>query len=1464
MLLLLLIIIFSIPSIQTKVANKVTNWLNETYNTNIHIERLGLNWRGEVDMREVYIADHHQDTLIYSQELQTNVLNFNKLINGSLAFGAIDLTNPKFNLKTYKGEEVPNIQVFSDLFKTTSQGASVFTMVSNDITIINGHVKIIDENLDTPEIFDLKNVFIIAENLKIEGADVFVAIEEMSLDASRGFSIKNLKTDFSYTTNAMTLNEMFLETNESFIIGDVKMDYSNDGYSDFINNVVFTGDFEPSILSSNDLNGFYNEFGNNQTINFKGNLKGTLNDFSFINADVATSNTTVKGDLYFKNVMEGSDAFEIDLIQHRVTTNFYDLRRFMPRIIGDVLPEQIKSLGTFNYNGTTRVTGQMLNTEGVFNSDVGGATTKLTINNYANTAKAAYNGNIKLKAFNLGKLANTTSLGTITANLDVDGKGFTQQTVDTKIKGAISSFYFEDYKYQNIKVSGGLKNPVFNGDLSINDPNLKLDFEGLIDVSKEFNQYDFKANVTYAELNKLNLIKRDSVAVFAGKIEMDMDGTTIDNVVGSINFKETFYQNVEEDYYFDDFKIISSFKEEERRIEIKSPDIINGEISGQFLLEDIPNLFVNGIGSIYANYIPQEVTTNQYIDYDFTVYNKIVEVFVPQLKLGEGTRVKGAVFSDQSKFTLNFKSPEILLFNNYLGNIKLEVDNDNPLYNTYIEVDSIYTGVYDIIDFSLINKTYNDTLYIQSEFKGGKLKEDIFDLALFHTINPEGKSVVGVNKSSVLFNRNEWFINENNNNLNKVTFDDNFSKVKIDSLMFNFNDERIALAGVLRDSTYKDVKVKFTDVNVGNLVPPIDSLQLSGNINGSLALLQENGAYFPNSSVTVDNVTINEVAFGNLNLDIEGNESLTKYSVNTTLINDNVKSINAIGEIDVSGTKANIDLDLRLNDFNLQAFSPFGADIVSKIRGLASGAAKITGNYKSPNINGRLNLKEAGLLIPYLNTDFNLANSTQVLLTNTTLEIATTEITDTKFNTKGTFAGKAIHDNFQDWRLDMDIEAPERLLVLDTPPDDDELYYGTAFISGTAKIEGPVDELEIKVFAATEEGTTFKIPLSDTESIGDDSFISFLSPEEKQARISGEKIIRKEIKGLSVDFDLDINDKAEVEVVVDKINNSRLKGRGAGTLLIRLDTKGKFNMWGEFTVIEGLYDFRYSGIINKKIAVVPGGNINWDGQPERANLNISAKYVTDANPSVLLDNPTFNRKIPVEVLIDLSGEIIQPDLDFRINFPRTGAAVLSELEFKLQNEEDRQKQALFLIATGSFVNDNFQGSNAFTGTLADRVSGLVNELFSDEDGKFKVGLDYSQGSRLPNQETADRVGITLQTQINERILINGKVGVPVGGVTETAIAGDIEVQWLINEDGTLRMNFFNRQADIQFIGEDQIFEQGLGMSYTVDFDTLSELINKLFDRKITREKDFETQPIVPDDNTVPDFLNNNGIRNDEE
>jgi hypothetical protein len=75
--------------------------------------------------------------------------------------------------------------------------------------------------------------------------------------------------------------------------------------------------------------------------------------------------------------------------------------------------------------------------------------------------------------------------------------------------------------------------------------------------------------------------------------------------------------------------------------------------------------------------------------------------------------------------------------------------------------------------------------------------------------------------------------------------------------------------------------------------------------------------------------------------------------------------------------------------------------------------------------------------------------------------------------------------------------------------------------------------------------------------------------------------------------------------------------------------------------------------------------------------------------------------------------------------------------------------------------------------------------------------------------------------------------VPFGGITQTAVVGDVEILYRVNEDGTVNLRFFNRENDISYIGEGIGYTQGVGISYEVDFDTFKDLYNKIFKNKKT-------------------------------
>ena len=50
----------------------------------------------------------------------------------------------------------------------------------------------------------------------------------------------------------------------------------------------------------------------------------------------------------------------------------------------------------------------------------------------------------------------------------------------------------------------------------MNDPNLKMKFEGLANISRDESQFDFNANISHANLKSTHFYERDSISVLEG------------------------------------------------------------------------------------------------------------------------------------------------------------------------------------------------------------------------------------------------------------------------------------------------------------------------------------------------------------------------------------------------------------------------------------------------------------------------------------------------------------------------------------------------------------------------------------------------------------------------------------------------------------------------------------------------------------------------------------------------------------------------------------------------------------------------------------------------------------------------------------------------------------------------------------------------------------------------------------
>ena len=163
-----------------------------------------------------------------------------------------------------------------------------------------------------------------------------------------------------------------------------------------------------------------------------------------------------------------------------------------------------------------------------------------------------------------------------------------------------------------------------------------------------------------------------------------------------------------------------------------------------------------------------------------------------------------------------------------------------------------------------------------------------------------------------------------------------------------------------------------------------------------------------------------------------------------------------------------------------------------------------------------------------------------------------------------------------------------------------------------------------------------------------------------------------------------------------------MKGKGVGSMQMNINTLGKFEMFGDFIVQEGQYNFKYGSNIDKNLMSKRRYySLGW--RAYECSLGFKATYKTMANPAVLIESASLNRKVDTNVSILLNGNLDNPQPDFSIDFPTVSSGIKSEIDYKLQDKDTRQNQAFALMATGSFVTAESTGNAAY-GSLIEGAS----------------------------------------------------------------------------------------------------------------------------------------------------------------
>jgi hypothetical protein len=465
-------------------------------------------------------------------------------------------------------------------------------------------------------------------------------------------------------------------------------------------------------------------------------------------------------------------------------------------------------------------------------------------------------------------------------------------------------------------------------------------------------------------------------------------------------------------------------------------------------------------------------------------------------------------------------------------------------------------------------------------------------------------------------------------------------------------------------------------------------------------------------------------------------------------------------------------------------------------------------------------------------------------------------------NNKAIVTGKVYHDNFRNFQLDYDIRA-YKFMCLNTTETDNNLYYGKAFVTGLVNIFGYLDNIIIDANVKTEkitsndkadkvtflsktELTKLFIPLSGPAEVSENNFITFVKKDSSLKEVSKYNV---QLGGVTLNFDLEVTPDAEVQLIFDQKVGDLIKASGYGNIKLQISSKGEFKMYGDYVIENGDYLFTLQNLINKKFDIEKGSVIKWSGIPYKADLDINAVYKARASlkPFFPADTSSSSKKrYPVDLKLAMTDQLLSPQINFDIYLPTVDVGVRQQVMSFINTETEMNRQVFSLLILNSFVPPpqlagNGSGSpgvgDAGLSNTSELLSNQLSNMLSKISKDFDIGINYRPGDLVSQKE----LGVALSTQLfDERLSIDGNVGVNNNNQSTNNIVGDVNVDYKITDNGKLRIKAFNKSNDNNRIYTSGPYTQGVGILYREEFDTIGELYKRylgtLKDRKKNKQK----------------------------
>lgn len=1435
--------LIQIASVQTYICQKIGNYLGEELETHIEIKGVKIDFFNSLVLKDLLVEDQQGDTLFYFNKLSVGLRYINRDFN-KFGFSKLELEKGYFNWYSLDSTRT-NLSFLLPESQDSGSALSFLKIAKlklKDLRFSYHNYEVPDSGIGVNyDHLDISQLNLQGKQLLIKDTTTSIKINSLSLFEDNGFELQDLRTLFSVSPSQMAFKKLKVETERTDLEADFTMNYESFAdFSNFIENVDLESDFCDALVSLKDLSYFVPDLdGLEQQVYLNGKVRGTVDNLSgrevrlFVNRE-----TFIEGSFDLRGLPNFEDTYMyLDLKE--LKTNAKGLRSlpYPPFKEQNQLsvPQNIDQLGDMIFSGEFTGFYNDFVAYGLFKTRLGNVRTDLSLKENENS-KFAYKGEIKSQDFQVGEFIDFQNLSSLGFDLKLSGTGINVNEIEASANGMIKHLTLNNYRYEDVKVDGTFTRQKFTGNLALNDENIAFDFKGIIDASrkKPLSKFDFQ--LYRCELAKLNLFqKSDTATQIKLNAHFDLEGSTIDDIAGYARITEIAYADSKLSTAIDSIQLNAEGTTKNRKLQLRS-DLIDGEIAGSFIIEKIPETMLH----YFEDYIPDAGSSEGFRekqDFNFNIRLKDVSpltaVFIPDLKIDSNTQLSGQINTEThaSKFKLLTSGIEYggLRFVNPQLDLKSRIKN----IGVNLKLDELAINQLILKNFDFNSNLEEGIANSQFSWSGTTSRSDSGLIKLETQFFSSQHTKTSILDSYFLLNDSVWTFSDSN------FIEVNQKAITIDRFAMSMASQSLEVQGKISEEETDTMYFQLREIDlayISKLVPD-DLLQLEGVANGNASIQDVYNNFSLISDLSLSGLSINGTEVGVAFLKSTWNrpEQALLVKANLGAVDSRILSLN--GKVYPLREENSLDLKLKLNELPIIMFKPYLTDVLSDLEGNIEGTIKIDGESDHPLLDGDLIINQAKFRIDYLNTSYQFSD--KVFIRPDYIGFNLITIKDERGNTAvGT--GTIFHDNYSDFNLDVGLEL-DNFLALNTNSTQNDLYYGTAIVSGDANISGYADQTIFEIKVKTEKGTDFSIPLTDGVDVSESDFLEFTNSPKKE-----EEKEEVDLTGIQLNFDLDIRPDAKVQIIFDEQVGDVIKGQGEGKLKLEINTIGNFNIYGQYIVQEGDYLFTLQNVINKKFKIAPGSRISWDGDPYRANIDIRAIYNLRASLfDIMPEDTTSNvrRRVPVELELQMTNQLLAPDINFDIRLPSSSDVVKQRLESILYvnrndvNQQEMNQQVFGLLVLNRFLPPT---SGVATDTKYDRgtpgvnngyefLSNQLSNWLSKMSDQFDIGVNYRPGDEITN----DELDLSLSTEVfNDRLVLDGNLGYVSNNSNQetqnTSFIGEFSAEYKLSRDGRFRVRGFNRSTNNNLLQNNSPYTQGVGFFYREEFDTFNELWRRYF------------------------------------